>query len=165
MVGNNGGGRVNWKDEQALRALVLESVSQSEVLRKLGLTPASNAVTLRKYLKLYNIDTSHFDPNLNKPQTRNGSTKEPLVDLLTENSTYSRNALKIRLIKEKVLEYRCASCGNKGVWKGKKLSLQLEHKNGISTDNRLENLELLCPNCHSQTHTFAGRNKKLLTSS
>lgn len=57
------------------------------------------------------------------------------------------------------LEEKC-ECGNKGFWRGKKLTLQLDHKNGVNNDNRLENLRFLCPNCHSQTDTFCGRNKK-----
>jgi len=52
---------------------------------------------------------------------------------------------------------RCALCGNSGEWQGKPLTLQLDHANGRYDDNRLENLRWLCPNCHSQTETFAGR--------
>ena len=49
-------------------------------------------------------------------------------------------------------------CGNEGFWNGKKLVLQLEHKNGIHNDHRVENLCFLCPNCHSQTDTYSGKN-------
>jgi hypothetical protein len=51
-------------------------------------------------------------------------------------------------------------CGNDGKWNGEKLSLHLEHKNGVNDDNRLINLTFLCPNCHSQTKTYSGKNKK-----
>jgi len=57
----------------------------------------------------------------------------------------------------KVLPFRCAECDNVGEWRGRPLTLQLDHVNGIYNDNRLENLRWLCPNCHSQTETFAGR--------
>ena len=53
----------------------------------------------------------------------------------------------------------CACCGNAGRWQGQPLTLQLDHVNGRYNDNRLENLRWLCPNCHSQTETFAGRGK------
>ena len=66
--------------------------------------------------------------------------------------------MKARLIKEGYIEYKCAICGIKD-WLGQPLSLQLDHINGINDDHRLENLRLLCPNCHSQTDTYAGKNK------
>jgi Zn finger protein HypA/HybF involved in hydrogenase expression len=83
--------------------------------------------------------------------------KKPLNEILTEHSNFKRATLKVRLVKEGLLKYECRDCNNKGVWKDKNLSLQLEHINGISDDNRLENLCFLCPNCHSQTETFAGK--------
>ena len=66
--------------------------------------------------------------------------------------------LKIRLVKEKRLEYKCALCGI-SEWQGQPLSLQLDHINGKHNDHRIENLRFLCPNCHSQTETYAGKNK------
>lgn len=151
--------KFDWQDEQRVRALVQESISQSDVLRKMGLVPASNAVTLRKYISKYNIDTSHFDPT-HRPESRNGSTKQPLEEILVENSTrVDRSNLKMRLVKEEILKYVCTGCGNDGMWNGNPITLHLEHKNGKNNDNRVENLTFLCPNCHSQTITYAGRNK------
>lgn len=68
--------------------------------------------------------------------------------------------LKKRLVDENILEYKCAICGNTGTWQGKKLTLQLDHINGEHTDNRVENLRFLCPNCHSQTDTFGSRQRR-----
>ena len=65
-----------------------------------------------------------------------------------------------RLIKEGLLEYKCDICENIGEWYGNPLVLQLDHINGKHNDNNLDNLRLLCPNCHSQTDTFAGKNLK-----
>ena len=77
-----------------------------------------------------------------------------------ENSTHPRHRVKERIIKEKMIEYKCESCGNDGNWNNDVLVLQLEHKNGKSNDNRIENLGFLCPNCHTQTKTYAARNRK-----
>lgn len=81
-----------------------------------------------------------------------------IQDGLTENSTYKTKELKKRLVQESLLDYVCAECGLDPEWNGKKLVLALDHINGTNNDNRLSNLRFLCPNCHSQTDTFAGRN-------
>jgi hypothetical protein len=85
-------------------------------------------------------------------------TKIALDLVLTENSKYARHALKRRLIDEGILKYECFACKNTGIWEGKKLSLHLDHTNGVFDDNRIENLRFLCPNCHAQTDSYAGKN-------
>ena len=86
-------------------------------------------------------------------------SKTPMSEILVKNSKYlNRYRLKIRIVNEGYLEYRCIECNNIGEWNGKILSLHLDHKNGINNDNRIENLRFLCPNCHSQTDTYAGKN-------
>lgn len=96
-----------------------------------------------------------YKPKGNNPQ------KQPIESILIKNSTYlNRTALKKRLIEEKIIPYECTICGNKGEWNNYPLTLQLDHINGINNDNRKENLRFLCPNCHSQTTTFSGRNKR-----
>ena len=90
----------------------------------------------------------------------------PARDVFVRNSTADRGQVKRRLLRDLKWPYVCRHCQNSmfedraGVpfWFGKPVTLQLEHRNGISSDNRIENLELLCPACHSQTDTYAGRN-------
>jgi len=87
--------------------------------------------------------------------------KQPLTEVLVENSTYQNiSRLKKRLVSENIMKYECKRCGNNGEWMGNSIVLQLDHINGINDDHRKENLRFLCPNCHSQTKTFSGRNTK-----
>ena len=80
---------------------------------------------------------------------------------MVENSTYTNSMrFKKRLIESQLIPYKCAICGLENQWNGKELILQLDHINGKHNDNRKENLRFLCPNCHSQTETFSGKNKK-----
>jgi hypothetical protein len=81
-------------------------------------------------------------------------------ELFIENSITVRSVIRNRIIIDNLIPYVCNECDNHGTHNGKPLSLQLEHKNGINNDNRLENLCFLCPNCHTQTSTYAGRNAK-----
>ena len=81
----------------------------------------------------------------------------PLDELLTSGRRRSRGHIKRRLLREGVKTESCEHCGL-SEWRGRPLSLQLHHINGDGNDNRLENLELLCANCHSQTDTYGGRN-------
>jgi 5-methylcytosine-specific restriction endonuclease McrA len=135
------------------------------VLNKLNLRCAGgNYKTIKKYIELYNIDISHFetdDERYSRLIKYNTNNKIPLEDILVINSTYSRTNLKPRLISENILEYKCIECGNTGEWNGKPITLQLDHVNGVYNDNRVENLRFLCPNCHSQTETYAGKKNKV----
>lgn len=79
--------------------------------------------------------------------------------LFVENSSYGNELIKSRIIEDRLIEYVCTECGLKDNWNGKIIILDLDHINGINSDNRLENLRFLCPNCHSQTPTYKGRNK------
>ncbi len=78
-------------------------------------------------------------------------------EVFIENSTYPRKDIKKRIIDQQLIPYICVECGNDGNHNGKPLVLQLDHMNGKAEDNRIENLRFLCPNCHSQTATYAGK--------
>ena len=142
-------------DRRAVKAAIEISSSKKEVLVNLGLRAAGG-----NYKALDNACLSH---GLELPKwkpTTSFTERIPIEDILVENSSYSRSHLKKRLIQEKILPELCIECGSGTIWNGKPLSLQLEHKNGIHDDNRLENLCFLCPNCHTQTLTYAGRSNQ-----
>jgi len=87
-----------------------------------------------------------------------GKTITPTNHILVEDSRWSNELVKDRIVKESLLDYRCSKC-NIDEWQGETIVLDLDHINGNNRDNRLENLRFLCPNCHSQTYNYKGRNK------
>ena len=139
--------------------MIQEANSFAECCRKVGLCDKGRHGTdaIRRRCAELNLSTEHFGTIGH----RNVPNKRSLEDILVENSTYTNtNSLKKRLVSENLLEYKCAICGNTGEWNKQPLVLVLDHINGNHKDHRIENLRLLCPNCHSQTDTFAGKNKK-----
>lgn len=146
-----------WKIEE-LREAVKTSFSYRQVLSKLGLNPdggASNA-SVKRAVASENIDASHFTGQGHlRGKKHNWTPTQPLENLLKKN-TYcaSTNRLKKRLYKAGLLEEKCNKCSLGNIWHGNTIVLHLEHTNGDETDNRLSNLEILCPNCHSQTKTY-----------
>jgi hypothetical protein len=131
-------------------------------LRLLGLRPAGgNFKTLRDRLARWSISTDHFDPYAaarTRPRRR-----IPLEDALVRGSTYRRHALKERLYTEGLKRRECEQCGQGEEWHGRRMSLILDHVNGVADDNRLGNLQIVCPNCAATLETHCGRNKPRLT--
>lgn len=137
---------------------VTEEISIAGVIRRMGRSiVGSNYSWVKKHVERLNLNTDHWKGQ--KHGTTISSHKRDLLDLLTENSVVNRSIIRKRIIRENTIPYNCNICGIID-WNDKKLSFVLDHINGIPNDHRLENLRFLCPNCNSQTETFAGRNKK-----
>lgn len=80
--------------------------------------------------------------------------------LILNGKLWTSHNIKLKLFNLGIKEHKCEKCGQGEIWFGETLSLHLDHKNGNHRDNRLENLVILCPNCHSQTLTYAGKRHK-----
>ena len=148
--------------EAEAREAVAASLSYAEALRRLGMRAAGgNHLTLQKYVEIWGIPTDHFDPLF--AQRRQLRRKpRPLEEILVENSAYSRGSLKRRLYTTGLKKRNCELCGQGEVWQGRRMALILDHINGVATDNRLENLRIVCPNCASTLDTHCGRNLGLI---
>src|SRR3989338_9575397 len=150
----------SWTINQ-LKTAVKNSLSFGGVLRKLGLKDAGgNHAQIRKYIAELKIDSSHF-----KGRAWNKGFKEayirrdraPLEKILIKGSNYQSFKLKKRLLQEKLKFPKCEECGWAKITEMGYLPLELDHINGDRTDNRLTNLRILCPNCHSLKPTHRGR--------
>ncbi|WP_345043936.1 hypothetical protein [Arthrobacter methylotrophus] len=140
------------------RSIVEASHTMRDILRGLGYGTSSGSMGpyIRARAEKEGISLGHLT---GRSVVRASWYQYPLDEILVENSSYlNRSHLKVRLIKAGLLRHECYECGLPPVWKGKPLTLQLDHVNGVNNDNRIGNLRFLCPNCHSQTPTHSGRN-------
>jgi len=148
---------------EELRETIKNSLSLNIVLVKYNINPSSGSyLALKTRLKQENIDFSHIKlgSNANRGRKQKYKYVSSIEEILVINSSYSRTTLKKRLLDLGLLKNSCYECGIGPEWNDKKLSLQIDHINGQPNDNRLDNLRMLCPNCHSQTDTYAGKSKK-----
>lgn len=151
-----------WREVPAeeLRRAVAASDGFSSVARLVGLGDSPAAQRRAKALiARAGLPTAHFrGQGWNRgPGRLGGTVPEPLDAVLVQGRQVSTSKLRVRLVKESILLPACAACSREQ-WEGGPIPLELDHVNGDRLDNRLENLRLLCPNCHATTDTYRGRN-------
>lgn len=151
--------RHRYTDEEARQAIA-NSYSWSEALRKLGYChTGANPRTLKKRAREWGISTEYFD---RYARLRDAARRlsPPLEEILVRGSTYSQAALKRRLYEAGLKRPQCELCGQDENWRGRRMSMILDHVNGVRDDNRLENLRIVCPNCAATLDTHCGRKNR-----
>lgn len=149
----------SWTIEQ-IKDAVKNSSSYRQVLQKLHLREAGgNYEQLKKYIKELKLDIKHFTgKGWNKGMTGIGKVRIATKDILVNDSFFQSYKLKKRLFKEGFKKCACELCGWSQKAKDGRVPLELDHMNGNRRDNRLKNLRILCPNCHSLQPTHRGKN-------
>ncbi|MER5706706.1 HNH endonuclease signature motif containing protein [Streptomyces sp. NPDC042898] len=154
---------IRWTRE-VLAPVVAISTSVNDVVRRLGLEcVGGHQANIARRIKTHGIDTSHFTPSARTGNMRVNQRRRTAEEILVENG--SKHAGRIpgqrlrRAIQELGHEERCALCGIEALWLGDPLPLEVDHIDGNWRNNRIENLRLLCPNCHSTTDSYRGRGK------
>ena len=150
-----------------LEELCSTSYSYAEVLRKAGRKQGGGTQeTLKKKIQEFDIDISHFtgqgwNGHSNTTTKVGSSEKYQLEEVFCKNSPVTQKVLRGYVERHNILDYKCVNCGCDGNWQGGKISLEIDHEDGDNTNNTIENLRYLCPNCHALTDTYRGKNKAL----
>ena len=142
---------------EELQEIVSDSRTLQEVLKKLGYssTSGANRKTVQSRLDKYNISTEHFTKGVS-----NGIASTP-ENTFVKDSDATQAVLRRLYLKGNYTPYKCSICGQEPFWNGKELSLTLDHIDGDNTNDVLDNLRWVCPNCDRQLDTFGSKNRRL----
>lgn len=141
--------------------IVKECFTIADFCRKVGWEPrGDNYKTFHKYVEAYGLDTSHFTGLRTNTGNKLNFTKEKTVKEYIKSTSVKSSVLLKKLIKEGIKERKCEKCGNTH-WFGELIPLEVHHKDGNHFNNNLNNLELLCPNCHYFTDSYKGKKNKI----
>lgn len=156
--------------KEEIQQMVADSYSERSLVMKMGYSGAggNTHLVICAIQKQYpDIDFSHFTGAAwNKGKTRDVDDriarheKYTLDEVFIRNSPVSQKVLRGYVERHQILPYVCSQCGCDGHWQNGEIALEIHHINGINTDNRIENLQYLCPNCHALTENYRGLNKK-----
>ncbi len=148
--------KFNKFSKEQIESIVRDNTEWKDIMKALNYTSCNHVKQVQKKLQKLGIDYSHVDPTYELPLPH----KIPWSMILVKDSPYnSMTCLKKRLKNELGWEHKCSECKNT-VWNDQPIPIEIDHINGDHFDNRLENLRFLCPNCHAQTDTYAGKNTK-----
>jgi hypothetical protein len=151
---------MNMIDDETFKTILKNSINWSDMCQKLGYMSSSVKNNVIERIKKLGLDTNHLD--------RRGAADDKIF--VVESQYQDHKEIKKRLVCDFDRPYECNTCKNVNftksdgilMWNDQEITLQLEHINGVNNDNRLENLTFLCANCHSQTSTFCGGNRKTI---
>lgn len=147
-----------------LQNVVDTSISMRQLLQHFGLKDTGgNRAHLKSRLTLFAINTKHFLGQgwRHGIVGRGGFSKEEFIENVLNNhgNGWQSHDIKLKLYQLGLKEEQCEKCGQDAMWQDELLSLHLDHVDGDKTNYHLENLQILCPNCHSQTKTYCGKNR------